>query len=60
MKTTNPNDKFSGFCKDILDKLAEDLQFKYDLYLVPDEQYGNKRPNGSWNGMVGELINKVT
>eukprot|EP00794_Sanderia_malayensis_P008975 gene8975-9933_t len=59
LKTTNPNDKFSGFCKDILDKLSKDLDFKYDLYLVPDGKYGTGKANHTlWNGMVGELIKK--
>ena len=59
MKIGNPNDKFTGFCKDLLDKLAEDLRFQYDLYLVPDKQYGKKKNNATWTGMVGELIKKV-
>ncbi len=55
------NDKFSGFCKDIIDKLATDLDFKYDIYLVSDGKYGNELSNrSSWSGMVGELIKKVS
>lgn len=27
---------------------------------VADSKYGSQLPNGSWNGMIGDLINKVT
>lgn len=27
---------------------------------VADNKYGSQLPNGSWNGMIGDLINKVT
>ena len=59
IKTGNRNEKFTGFCKDLLDRLATDLQFQYDLYLAPDKQYGKMKDNTSWTGMVGELIKKV-
>lgn len=26
---------------------------------VADSKYGSQLPNGSWNGMIGDLINKV-
>jgi len=58
IKTGNRNEKFTGFCKDLLDRLATDLQFQYDLYLAPDKQYGKMKDNTSWTGMVGELIKK--
>ena len=59
LNTQNKNDRFSGFCKDVLDKLAEDLHFQYDLYLVPDKEYGVKKNNATWTGMIGELMKKV-
>ena len=59
INTGNPNEKFTGFCKDLLDRLATDLQFQYHLYLAPDKQYGKMKDNTSWTGMVGELIKKV-
>lgn len=30
------------------------------LLQVSDSKYGSQLPNGSWNGMIGDLINKVT
>ncbi|XP_070556679.1 glutamate receptor ionotropic, NMDA 1-like isoform X2 [Ptychodera flava] len=62
----------SGFCIDLLVRLADNLNFTYDVHLVPDGFYGQMeitttgRQNGksgntkkSWNGMVGELVDGV-
>uniref|UniRef100_A0A1I8H853 Glutamate receptor n=1 Tax=Macrostomum lignano TaxID=282301 RepID=A0A1I8H853_9PLAT len=45
-----------GFYIDILDLLAEELNFKYNLYVVPDSKYGAQLPNGTWNGLIREVI----
>lgn len=50
---------YKGFSIDVLDALAKILGFKYDMYQVGDGKYGMTLPNGSWNGMIGELIGKV-
>ncbi|XP_048842702.1 glutamate receptor ionotropic, delta-1 isoform X1 [Brienomyrus brachyistius] len=50
--------RYKGFSIDVLDALAKILGFKYEIYQVPDGKYGTQLPNGSWNGMIGELINK--
>nr|XP_055106105.1 glutamate receptor ionotropic, kainate 5 isoform X4 [Symphalangus syndactylus] len=52
------NERFEGFCVDMLRELAELLRFRYRLRLVEDGLYGAPEPNGSWTGMVGELINR--
>lgn len=51
--------RYKGFSIDVLDALAKILGFKYDIYQVGDGKYGSVLPNGSWNGMIGELIGKV-
>lgn len=51
--------RYKGFSIDVLDALAKILGFKYDIYQVGDGKYGSALPNGSWNGMIGELIGKV-
>uniref|UniRef100_A0A5F9CES7 Glutamate receptor n=1 Tax=Oryctolagus cuniculus TaxID=9986 RepID=A0A5F9CES7_RABIT len=53
------NERFEGFCVDMLRELAELLRFRYRLRLVEDGLYGAPEPNGSWTGMVGELINRT-
>uniref|UniRef100_A0AAX7THR0 Glutamate receptor n=1 Tax=Astatotilapia calliptera TaxID=8154 RepID=A0AAX7THR0_ASTCA len=46
-----------GFCIDILKKIAKSVKFTYDLYLVTNGKHG-KKVNGTWNGMVGEVVLK--
>ncbi|XP_035381125.1 glutamate receptor ionotropic, NMDA 2B isoform X1 [Electrophorus electricus] len=46
-----------GFCIDILKKIAKSVKFTYDLYLVTNGKHG-KKINGTWNGMVGEVVIK--
>uniref|UniRef100_A0A4W3GXP5 Glutamate receptor n=1 Tax=Callorhinchus milii TaxID=7868 RepID=A0A4W3GXP5_CALMI len=50
--------RYKGFSIDVLDALSKNLGFKYEIYQATDHKYGNQIPNGSWNGMIGELINK--
>ncbi|KAG1692286.1 Glutamate receptor ionotropic, kainate 4 [Nymphon striatum] len=50
--------RISGIFADILECLKQDLQINFDLHIVHDLNYGVKLKNGSWNGMIGELIDK--
>ncbi|XP_067408628.1 glutamate receptor ionotropic, delta-1 isoform X4 [Emydura macquarii macquarii] len=50
--------RYKGFSIDVLDALAKNLGFKYEIYQAPDGKYGHQLHNSSWNGMIGELINK--
>uniref|UniRef100_A0A8D3A961 Glutamate receptor n=1 Tax=Scophthalmus maximus TaxID=52904 RepID=A0A8D3A961_SCOMX len=52
------NDQYKGFCVDMLRELANILKFSFKIKLVDDGLYGAPEPNGSWTGMVGELINR--
>lgn len=55
------NDRFHGFCIDLLRAVADYLTFTYTIELVPDRKYGAVDPsNGEWNGMVRELLQKVS
>ncbi|XP_066507115.1 glutamate receptor ionotropic, NMDA 3A [Hoplias malabaricus] len=44
-----------GYCIDLLEKLAEDMGFDFDLYIVGDGKYGAYK-NGRWTGLVGDLM----
>uniref|UniRef100_A0A8D0KMI3 Glutamate receptor n=1 Tax=Salvator merianae TaxID=96440 RepID=A0A8D0KMI3_SALMN len=44
-----------GYCIDLLEKLAEDMNFDFDLYIVGDGKYGALK-NGQWTGLVGDLL----
>ncbi|XP_014190092.1 glutamate receptor ionotropic, kainate 3 isoform X2 [Astatotilapia calliptera] len=50
------NDRFEGFCIDLLKELANILGFTYEIRLVPDGKYGSQDDKGLWNGMIRELI----
>uniref|UniRef100_A0A3P9LCQ9 Glutamate receptor n=1 Tax=Oryzias latipes TaxID=8090 RepID=A0A3P9LCQ9_ORYLA len=50
------NDRFEGFCIDLLKELAGLLGFTYEIRLVPDGKYGSQDDKGQWNGMIRELI----
>ncbi|KAM9220519.1 glutamate receptor ionotropic, kainate 4 [Dugong dugon] len=52
------NDRYEGFCVDMLKELAEILRFNYKIRLVGDGVYGVPEANGTWTGMVGELISR--
>lgn len=46
-----------GYCIDFLEKLREKLTFSYEIYLVPDGNYGSQDAiSKEWNGMVKEII----
>lgn len=51
--------RYKGFSIDVLDALAKSLGFKYEIYQVADGKYGSPQPNGSWDGLIGELTNKA-
>uniref|UniRef100_A0A8C6QJW9 Glutamate receptor n=1 Tax=Nannospalax galili TaxID=1026970 RepID=A0A8C6QJW9_NANGA len=44
-----------GYCIDLLERLAEDLTFDFELYIVGDGKYGALR-DGRWTGLVGDLL----
>ncbi|KAK6975687.1 Glutamate receptor 2 [Biomphalaria glabrata] len=50
------NEQFEGYCVDLLKKISVLLKFDYAIRLVADRNYGARSENGSWNGMIGELL----
>ncbi|KAF2364828.1 Ionotropic glutamate receptor L-glutamate and glycine-binding domain [Trinorchestia longiramus] len=51
------NDRFEGFCVDLIHEISRDLGFNYSFQLVDDGKYGNKdQETGEWNGMVRDLL----
>uniref|UniRef100_A0A914YWZ5 Uncharacterized protein n=1 Tax=Panagrolaimus superbus TaxID=310955 RepID=A0A914YWZ5_9BILA len=59
MRKTLPNGRiiYEGFCIDLLNRLAHDLNFEYKLTIVPDGKYGEPI-NGTkdWDGLIGEIL----
>jgi len=59
-KKLRGNNRFQGFCVDLLDEISKILQFNYTIKPVDDGKYGAPvGPKNEWNGMVRELIDKV-
>lgn len=54
------NDRFEGYCLDLLKELSNILGFSYEVKLVTDGKYGAQNDKGEWNGMVRELIDHVS
>ncbi|KAJ1151843.1 hypothetical protein NDU88_004622 [Pleurodeles waltl] len=51
------NDRFEGYCVDLLRELATILGFTYEIRLVEDGKYGALDDASlQWNGMVRELM----
>ncbi|XP_046835531.1 ionotropic receptor 25a isoform X1 [Vespa crabro] len=45
-----------GFCIDLLNEIRQTVEFEYDIRPIDD--YGEMSENGSWNGMIKELMEK--
>ncbi|KAM0725746.1 Ionotropic receptor 25a [Formica fusca] len=58
MMYDNETGSWYGFCIDLLDAIRETVPFEYEVREVEDGQYGSLKENGTWNGMIRELIDK--
>ena len=65
VKLTNNSKKnvtkadFSGYCIDLLDKIAEAAGFEYELEESPDGLVGAMSDDGSWDGVIKHIMDKV-
>ncbi|XP_050421609.1 ionotropic receptor 25a [Adelges cooleyi] len=50
--------KFKGYCIDLIEEIRKLIGFEYEIYVAPDNNFGNMDENGQWNGMVKELVEK--
>ncbi|XP_066286903.1 glutamate receptor ionotropic, kainate 2-like isoform X1 [Branchiostoma lanceolatum] len=58
-KVLHGNERFSGFCVDLLDWMSQEMGFRYNLYHVADNNWGAKDPStGKWNGVVADVAYK--
>jgi ionotropic glutamate receptor len=54
------NERYEGFCIDLLKEIAHMVGFAYRIELVPDGKYGvYDYETGEWNGIVRQLMDKV-
>ncbi|XP_059163144.1 glutamate receptor-like [Physella acuta] len=49
-------EKLEGFCIDLTIAVAKEINFDYVIKFVKDSNYGTLLKNGTWDGIVGELI----
>ncbi|EGT53286.1 hypothetical protein CAEBREN_28713 [Caenorhabditis brenneri] len=55
------NDRFEGYCIDLLNLLAKNITgFEYDVFISDGNKYGSRQADGSWDGMIGYLLNEVS
>ena len=50
------NNKYEGFCVDLLERIASIVGFRYRWKLSDDGRYGTYQSNGSYNGMIQEVV----
>lgn len=53
------NEQFEGFAIDLIAELAAMEGFNYTFKIREDKQNGAKLRNGTWTGMIGDLIDHV-
>ncbi|XP_075215254.1 ionotropic receptor 25a-like [Lycorma delicatula] len=47
------NEIWEGYCIDLIKQLAKDMYFDYEI--LTSDKHGIRFPNGSWNGLIGDL-----
>lgn len=50
---------WEGYCIDFIEKMAEFLDFDYELVTPRRGTFGTRMPDSSWDGLVGDLMTGV-
>ena len=56
----NKDGEQEGFSIDLIEKIADMLSFRYDIYLFPDGLYGGGSEEKGYTGIVGEITENVS
>ena len=63
-KDKDGNQMYVGYCMDLLEKIADKLNFEFEVVITPETRpgytYGRKLENGSWTGMIKDLADGET
>ncbi|XP_075989174.1 ionotropic receptor 8a [Anticarsia gemmatalis] len=51
---------FEGYCVDLIQRLSETMSFDYEIVSPKSGDFGRKLPNGTWDGVVGDLMRGET
>lgn len=54
------NDQYEGYCAELAKHIAAKLNLTYVIKPVADGKYGSQNEDGTWDGMVGELLSSVS
>ena len=57
VNTTTPT--YEGYMIDLIAEMAKLIGFKYSLVREPENRYGHRNKDGSWDGIIGAVKNKV-
>jgi ionotropic glutamate receptor len=57
-QTKSGNDRWEGYCVDLIRELSQIRNFKYELRVLEGESpsHGTRNEKGEWNGLIRELI----
>ena len=58
MKDKEGRPKLQGYCIEMIEEMANRMKFDYEIILPTDnsEDYGGKQADGSWSGVIGDLV----
>ncbi|KAH9630558.1 hypothetical protein HF086_016062 [Spodoptera exigua] len=51
---------YEGYCIDLIARLSETMSFDYEIVSPKTGDFGKKLPNGTWDGVVGDLMRGET
>ena len=51
---------YYGYCIDLIYKINEEMDFEFTLMEPPDDAYGTMQSDGTWNGIVNEILQDVS
>ena len=54
------NRKYTGYIVDVIHKIAEILGVNYEIREPAEGTFGYRQSDGHWDGMVGDLIRRVS
>jgi len=58
--SADSSQRFIGYIPDLLQELSHIIHFDYVIQPVQDASFGHRRLDGTWDGMVGQLIDGVS
>lgn len=59
VKDAEGRPKLTGYCVQMIEEMARRMNFDYEILLPTDnsEDYGYRQPDGTWSGVIGDLVN---